>query len=558
MVSVLRTRIPALLLALAAVAADAAVVAGVDRQRVERNESFTLELTVDSTANLTPDLSVLEQDFIVGQTSRLSNTSIVNGEINRSMTWSISLMPRRAGQLTIPSVTIGTEQSEPITITVTEPSYDPPGEADVFITAEVDYDESFVQAQVIYTIKIYRAVATRQPSLREPTFSGAEVLVELAGDERSYEAVLNGRAYNVVERAFAVFPQQSGEVQISPARFEARVLKDGRITGRKVFESEPATITVNPIPAPPADYPDAAWLPAREVTLSDSWSRDVSELKTGEPISRHVTVSALGQLETQIPVIEPPTAAGVNIYPDRPSLNRRIESAGIRGTRTDQYALIAVEAGDVTLPPLELPWWDVEAAEWRIARLPERSLTILPSEEVVQDPGPAPDTAAADDEAPAERAQTAGAESIWKPIAEGLAIAWLLTVVAWWWSTRTRRDARPPAPEPPHRQLSRALREARRAAGDDDPRDTRRALMDWARLQWPDDPPRSLGAIAERVSAPLADELRALSATSYGANASQWDGSALLAALRSFSVSDAGTAASQHDPLPPLMPNVRA
>ena len=132
--------------------AHAAVVASVDRQRVEQNESFSLELVVDSTADMAPDLSVLDDDFVIGQTRRLSNTNIINGQITRSMTWTISLMARRAGQITIPPITVGNEQSNPVTITVTEPSYEPPGEADVFITAEVDDGETFVQAQVIYTI----------------------------------------------------------------------------------------------------------------------------------------------------------------------------------------------------------------------------------------------------------------------------------------------------------------------------------------------------------------------------------------------------------------------
>ena len=106
-----------------------------------------------------------------------------------------------------------------------------------------------MQAQVLLTVKIYRAVAIRQPALRDPVVSGAEVLLELAGDDRSYEAVINGTPYGVIERVIAIYPQESGEIQLSPARFEARVLRDGRITGRKVFESEALRITVLPTPA---------------------------------------------------------------------------------------------------------------------------------------------------------------------------------------------------------------------------------------------------------------------------------------------------------------------
>ena len=252
--------------------ADAAVTASVDRAEIDLNESFTLEVVVDTETNLAPDVSVLENDFYVGQGSQLSNTTIANGQIRRSKTWTYILMPRMVGQIMIPAIEVGNERSTPLLILVSEPSSSPPGEADVFVTSEVDYGETYVQAQVLYRIKIYRAVATRQPALRDPVISGAEVLVELAGDDRSYEAIIDGKAYNVVERVLALYPQESGEIQISPARFEARVLSQGRISGRKVYEAEPQSVTVQPIPAPPADYPDASWLPARNLELSEDWS----------------------------------------------------------------------------------------------------------------------------------------------------------------------------------------------------------------------------------------------------------------------------------------------
>ena len=148
------------------------------------------------------------------------------------------------------------------------------------------------------------------------------------------------------------------------------MLRDGRITGRKVFESGSQTVNVLPIPAPPADYPGAAWLPARDLQLGETWSREVDELSAGEPITRNITISALGQLETQIPAVEPPTVDGVSIYPDRPELTRRIEPGGIRGVRNEQYAMIAVNSGLMRLPELKLPWWDVAAGEWRVASLP--------------------------------------------------------------------------------------------------------------------------------------------------------------------------------------------
>ena len=532
--------------------AFATVVTRVDRADIELNESFTLEVISDTNIEMQPDVSILDQDFYVGQGSQLSNTTIVNGQIRRSKTWTFVLMPRSAGQLTIPSISIGSERSDPLTITVSEPSYAPPGEADVFVTSEVDFDETYVQAQVLLTVKIYRAVATRQPALREPVISGVETLSELAGDDRSYEAIIDDTAYQVVERVYALYPQESGEIEISPARFEARVLRDGRITGRKMYESEPQSVTVLPVPAPPADYADAVWLPARSLQLFEDWSAQTDEIQAGEPLTRHVTTSVLGQLETQIPALDPPSVAGINVYPDKPELSRRIESGGIRGVRKDQYALIATGEGSVVLPALEVPWWNIATGEWQVARLPERSINILPSGEPAP-PEPAAAATVSAEENSEAAATTAAPDRFWRSTSELLAAVWLVTLLAWWWSSRPKRQPKKAAPTPVHKLQARQLRAARKAAVAGDSAGVRQAMISWGLLQWPDDAPRSIGVIAQRVSSPLADELRKLSSLSYGPQSGEWDGEALARAIRSFSVLKDETV-EKGEFLPPLMP----
>jgi len=549
-----------LLLFMAAVAlpvlsAQAAVTASIDRADIEINESFMLKLTVDTDIDTEPDASVLEADFNIGQRSQLSNTTIINGQISRSRTWTYVLMPKRAGDLVIPPIIAGNAQSRPLHIAVAPQSKAVPGEADIFVSAEVDRDTSYVQAQVLYTVKVYRSVATRQPRLSEPDLGGVEVLIELAGEERIYESILNGKNYNVVERVYALFPQESGELSIAPARFEARVLRGGRITGRKVFESEPLTVVVNPIPPPPPEFPNAAWLPAKSVELSEVWSREPDRLPVGEPITRHVTTTALGQLSTQIPVIDPAVPDSVKIYPDKPELRITAEPGGIKAMRKDQYAMIGVHAGVVELPALHLPWWNIEPGEWQVASLPSRSLTILPSGETALPP-----LIEQAVEAPPGAETTKLESGFWRRVSEGLIALWLLTVLAWWWSRQPDKKTKEREPPPIHRQQAKFLKAARRAALSGDAATVKSAVLSWGRLQWPNEWPRNLGDFASRVSDPLAGELEALCSASYGpggdgpANGDSWNGENLAKALRSFAVKSNDTKDAGADDLPPLMP----
>jgi len=537
------------------VSAGAAVVASVDRTDVELNESFTLKVTVDTAIDTEPDAAALEDDFYVLSRSELSNTMIVNGQISRSRTWTYVLMAKQAGDLVIPPVTIGGEQSNPVPIKVAPQSAASPGESDIFVATEVDYTETYVQAQVLYRVKVYRAVATRQPRLFEPDISGTDVLVEVVGEERNYESLINGKNYNVVERVYALFPQASGELSLAPARFEARVLRDGRITGRKVFQSDPITVNVKPIPPPPEDYPAAAWFPAKSVGLTEEWSREPESLPAGEPITRHVTVTALGQLSTQVPVIEVVESDGVKIYPDKPDLRVSAVPGGVLASRKDQYAMIGVEAGDVSLPALDLPWWNVDKAAWEVASLPARSIRILPSADAL----PAEEVAMPSVlplEQPAEQ-QAVVSNAFWRTASAALAALWVLTLLLWWLTrrdTRPRREKQPEAP-PVYKQQSRLVKDARRAAREGEIPAVKAALMEWGRLQWPDKAPRSIADLASRVSEPLSSELGALGRFSYGPGVAGWDGSALDKALRSFMVISPPDEHRYAKGLPPLMPS---
>ena len=164
----------------------------------------------------------------------------------------------------------------------------------------------------------------------------------------------------------------------------------------------------------------------------------------------------------------------------------------------------------------------------------------------------------------ADAAQTATTEAavaavtFWQRATEGLAVLWLLTVAAWWWSSRSRprreRKIREPKEPPVHKQQAQLLKQARKAASDGDAAAVRQSLLDWGKLQWPHNAPRSIGDIGARVEAPLADELQRLSAASYGRDDLPWDGAELAQALRKVTVLAEHITTVSSEPLPPLMP----
>lgn len=228
----------------------------------------------------------------------------------------------------------------------------------------------------------------------------------------------------------------------------------------------------------------------------------------------------------------------------------------MRAIRRDQYAMIGVTSGEVQLAPIELPWWSIDDAEWKVASLPGALLNILPSPTATPVP-----PVAAEETAPETQDGDGGVtpdivyNDFWRYVSVGLAGLWIMTLIAWWSSRRPANNT-PKEPEAPpvHKQQARFLKAARKAALAGEASGVKSNLLEWARLQWPDLPPRSIGDVARRVSMPLSTQLETLCSASYGPGGRDWDGDALAKSLRSFSVLSDEVEEQSADGLPPLSP----
>ena len=389
---------------LACAGAGAEVYTAVDRPSVQVNESFSLTLTADGGEEGEPDVTGLDEHFDVLGRSQNTSISIITGQRRASRRWTYVLLPKAPGEFTIPPLSVGGVTSDPIAVTVREASVAPPGQADVFLEVALEREQSWVQAQVVYTLKLYLGVAVRQTSLDDPVIEGGEVIVERLADDRRYEAQIEDRLYTVIERNFALYPQASGEFTIEPVRFQASVWERGRISSPRVFASEPLTLTVAPVVPPPPEFAGAAWLPARDVRLRAEVRPDDGVLESGEPANVRLRLEADGLMSSQLPELEIPDQAGLRIYPDQPDLETRALQTTMRSAREQGFAIIASRGGAFELPALEVPWFDTGAGAWTSASV---ALPTLKAAGAIAQPAPVSAT-------PSEPVAATNAAIIWR------------------------------------------------------------------------------------------------------------------------------------------------
>ncbi len=531
----------------------AALQAYVDRNPVAEDESFTLTLESSSDVDSSPDLSPLRRDFDVEGQSKSSSLSIINGSVSRKTQWQISLMAKHSGQLQIPAISVGSEQTQALTVTVTPASQAQaaPGGGDLFLEVKVSPRSAYVQQQVIYTVRLYRAVNLANGStLSEPTLPGGDAVVEKLGKDKDFETLRNGMRYEVIERSYAIYPQKSGSLDIAPLVFDGDIVQNGgggglfgfdpfnQSTRHKRLRSQAEHIDVKPIPAA---FHGSQWLPARSLELDENWSPDPPKFTVGQAATRTIAVMADGLTASQLPALDGGAISGLKQYPDQPTLKDTQDSAGVTGLRTEKVAYIPTQAGSVTLPAIKIAWWNTTTDKMEVTSLPARTFTVLPAAAgsnatpppvpkvntpaPVQQPPPAVTTPASPPQSLPPPHTVSGS---WPWIALALGFGWLTTVLVWWWRARRHRAVPAVATKSAEQDSLRHLeKELQASCLANDAARTKGAMLAWARRRWSEHPPISLTAVARRCPGPLSAALIELDGALYAQTAAAWQGQGL-------------------------------
>ena len=537
-----------LTLALWASQAQAAgLVASVDRSRINSGE--TVELTVESndvTLFGKPDLAPLDPLFEVSGTRQINQLTTLGGDNHATTRWIITLLPKENGTVVIPPLQIGELKTQPITLQVVETvSQNTEAQlAPVFIETNLDQDSVYVQAQALLTVRVYHSVSLYDDSSLTP-LQVADTRIEQLGESRTYEKVINGIRHGVIETRYAIYPQHSGTLTIPTQTFSATLVEprpaqdnnpQGSKPGKLIHVSSPElSLTVK---AKPALYPaDAPWLPARSLTLTESWNPEPDHVQVGDSLTRSLTLKAEGLAGAQLPPLALSDIPGLRRYPDQPVLSNQNNDRGLIGSREDREALVPNRVGALELPAVEVVWWNTHEDHLERTSLPARTLQVATNPSLIVDTPASPTVITAPDN---------DSLWIWQLTSLILACTTLLGFGLWWrarWQPAILRAAQT-GPSP--RTL---LDDLKRASQANDPQATRQALDAWARQQ-----PETLADMAARF-VPLSDALDGLNGALYSESGQYWQGDELWRAVKAIPMAEreqdpAGDSTS----LPPLYP----
>ncbi|MBU2871263.1 BatD family protein [Colwellia sp. E2M01] len=361
-----------------------AVTTVIDKNPAMLNESILLTVTADDDVDRNAlDTSPLLKDFIVGQTSVSSQTSMVNFETTRMTKWQVILIARKAGTFTIPALTIEGKQSKPIEVNVIEAknTNGANNQADIFITSELSNNQVYVQQALTLSIKLHFSVELQSASLTEPELTGATI--EKAAKDEQSDSIINGKRYRVIEQTYAITPEKSGDFTLAAPVFsgEVRQASSRRSSFLSFGQSKPVSVvgkelklTVLPIPT---NYPsNTQWLPTEIITLHQEWQSNNDEFTVGEPITRTITLTAAGLSKAQLPELKMQSTRGLKIYPDQAELHSTIRDNRLISQKVQNFALVPSTTGEFTLPAMEVTWFNIVTNKIEVATLPAKTITV--------------------------------------------------------------------------------------------------------------------------------------------------------------------------------------
>ena len=412
-----------LLILVATMPALAEVKAYLNQPSFYEGDPITLKIESTQNSNVEPDLSVLEKDFtILGV--RSSTQSFRLNSPNRTFlnSWTIELQPNQSSILKIPSIKVGKEKTETLTLKIIDLPPEVTAEINkhVFIETDVGAVElegtTFVQQQIPYTIKLFHNTNIQTAQINAPDIKNT--ILERLGRDKRYQVIRAGKRFNVVERHFVISPEKSGPLHIPAATVTGRialseensqrfrgnmdeadfmnkllgefmgdpsfgdVFRGGFFLGRSQGPSKPftikgKTIDVKVLPVPKA-FTGTAWLPAEGLIVKDSWATNPPQLKVGDPVTRLLTLRAKGLAGSQIPDISIPKPNSMKTYPDKAKSETETDGNTVYGIQRINITYIPDDSGKVIIPEVKVDWWDVKNKKQKTFVLPAWNLKIAP------------------------------------------------------------------------------------------------------------------------------------------------------------------------------------
>jgi len=366
-------------------------------------QNTTLTITISShqqleamaPPNLGSFLPVSFQTSYLGTKNQYNN---VNAQSSVSKIWSYSLIPQEEGSFTISDIALPFNgknfQIQPITIIVKSKiqlknqtgSQKRTWSRNVFndpfyggsqkIEASVDNQFPYIGEQITYTFRYLHTAII--PSVDFPKYqlpSMNQFWRYQLGQSKPKTEIINGTQFRVAEIKIALFPMVTGIITIAPSvlSLPTSIERSNRSIPRQLNTEEVIEVMVRPLPETGNPTSFGGVVGKYQITSEV----EKTKVKIGEAITMHIRIAGIGNIET-LPELKIPEMIDLTIYDSNITDATRDTHGKIYGSRTYEYVIIPSKPGRVTIPVIELCYFDPNGEKYEIIRTTPIPLEISP------------------------------------------------------------------------------------------------------------------------------------------------------------------------------------
>ncbi len=473
------------------------------------------------------DTSVLEADFeVLDIKSSVSRIFDSNKAFHR-MQWKIEILPRRTGNLRIPTLQVGDIYTPVLTLEVVPQSAELSSNSNVYVELQAQPENPYVGQQIQITVRVIHNIPLFDGDLLDPEVENADTY--RAGPESIYSIIRNDNEFQVLERNLSIIAHSPGEIRIPPAIYRG-LIKSGGNTSTTGSMTQSRRINRNSetlhlqVRIPPPAFSGINWLPARQLELDQHWDEIIDELHVGDSLGLTLSIEAKGIAAEALPAgLLTIDSDKVKIYADQETRSNRFDDQGLVGRLDQRFAVIVTKPGKIEIPATLLKWWDIEQDVEKVAILEGRKWTVSGSS-IGKGNSDDAETSLALNRSQSKGFSITAMRNNWQWWAMAsviLAITCLLIFVK---PLRNRV-----------REKMEVILVSRRnhkmlkqACASNDAAGARRELIKWGRARWPGDNVTGLHQLKIRTkSIELAKELSMLDVALYADHGSDWQGARL-------------------------------
>ena len=172
---------------------------------------------------------------------------------------------------------------------------------------------------------------------------------------------INNKQYAGLQFYFIAFPYHEGNFTVPSINIFAQTPPEGSAVSKKVsIHTEAKHFTVKPIPE---NMKGENWLVAKNVSISEKWSKTLSNVKVGDIITRTITIDAQGTLPQFIPQLSKDSLDFASTYLQDASLVDQRNDYDANGRLTQSVVYLLEKEGDFTIPAIPITWWNPNSSK---------------------------------------------------------------------------------------------------------------------------------------------------------------------------------------------------